>query len=522
MAFQEKKFLDAEGVTHLVKLLDEYPNNQILGSVIDAIEGELAEKAEKSEIPNVPVQDVQVNGVSMLNSNTANIPIASASNLGVVKTPSEKGVYVDANNDLAINPANATAIKQGTAAFTPIVPVHQEKSVFYGLAKAAGHDEKNSVEPVGTYTPEAKAAIQQMLDVPATADLFTKIDKESFDNAGIFEKNFTTIENGEFTVTTTENSRGECFQDITANNLHLNSYRYYKVTFDNIEYELYSQVIVAEQEWEEPYFNSLGNHSLLADINKNLLVKYNYTVPFCIIDSNSQQIIFTQTGGTHTVKIEIENRQINLIPRELLHNGMDEYYQNGTMGAQFSIGFNSFLNTAFNSIGIGIVNNITAKNSVAIGIRNSVSGNNGTAIGGWKNIASGSYSFTSGMMNEAQGSSSIALGQLNVASGRASIAFGQGNIANHRAQLVFGIYNVADTSTATATNLGNYAEIVGNGTSNARSNAYALDWNGNGHYLGNIYVGANTDSTGGTKVLCEADFATTQDIQNIINGGANA
>jgi len=85
-----------------------------------------------------------------------------------------------------------------------------------------------------------------MLDVPATADLFTKIDKESFDNAGIFEKNFTTIENGEFTVTTTENSRGECFQDITANNLHLNSYRYYKVTFDNIEYELYSQVIVAE------------------------------------------------------------------------------------------------------------------------------------------------------------------------------------------------------------------------------------------------------------------------------------
>jgi len=29
-----------------------------LGSVIDAIEGELAEKAEKSEIPNVPVQDV--------------------------------------------------------------------------------------------------------------------------------------------------------------------------------------------------------------------------------------------------------------------------------------------------------------------------------------------------------------------------------------------------------------------------------------------------------------------------------
>ena len=58
MAFQDKKFLDAEGITHLVRLLDEYPNNQVLGSVIDAIEGELEQKAEKSEIPEVPVQDV--------------------------------------------------------------------------------------------------------------------------------------------------------------------------------------------------------------------------------------------------------------------------------------------------------------------------------------------------------------------------------------------------------------------------------------------------------------------------------
>ena len=69
----------------------------------------------------------------------------------------------------------------------------------------------------------------------------------------------------------------------------------------------------------------------------------------------------------------------------------------------------------------------------------------------------------------------------------------------------------------------NYIDIIGNGTADdSRSNAYALDWEGNGHYMGNIYVGANADSTGGTKVLCEADFATAQDIQNIINGGAGA
>ena len=144
---------------------DEYAYINNSWEMIGNTQIDLSGYALKSELPEVPVQDVQVNGVSVLNDGTANIPIASASNLGVVKTPSGKGVYVDTNNDLAINPAGATAIKQGTAAFLPIVPIHQAKSVFYGLAKAAGHDEKNSTEPFGTYTPEAKAAIQSMLGI---------------------------------------------------------------------------------------------------------------------------------------------------------------------------------------------------------------------------------------------------------------------------------------------------------------------------------------------------------------------
>ena len=53
-----------------------------------------------------------------------------------------------------------------------------------------------------------------------------------------------------------------------------------------------------------------------------------------------------------------------------------------------------------------------------------------------------------------------------------------------------------------------YICIAGNGTvewrlgqsTEHRSNAYALDWSGNGHYMGDIYVGCNADSTGGTKL----------------------
>ena len=50
----------------------------------------------------------------------------------------------------------------------------------------------------------------------------------------------------------------------------------------------------------------------------------------------------------------------------------------------------------------------------------------------------------------------------------------------------------------------NYIEIVGNGTtSDARSNARTLDWQGNERLRGNLYVNCNADSTGGSKVMAE-------------------
>ena len=55
------------------------------------------------------------------------------------------------------------------------------------------------------------------------------------------------------------------------------------------------------------------------------------------------------------------------------------------------------------------------------------------------------------------------------------------------------------------------ALIIGNGTSdNARSNAYALDWTGNAYYMGNVYVGAGADSTGGTKLVSQTDYASSR------------
>ena len=40
----QKKFLDANGVSYLASLLDNYPDNELLGTVISAIQDALNEK----------------------------------------------------------------------------------------------------------------------------------------------------------------------------------------------------------------------------------------------------------------------------------------------------------------------------------------------------------------------------------------------------------------------------------------------------------------------------------------------
>ncbi len=109
-----------------------------------------------------PITDVKINGMSIGNNGTANVPIATDTTLGVIKRGT--GLYCDSNGRLIIDFAGDYQIRDGaTLVTTPVSKQHQ--SVFYGLAKAAGHDEKDSTEPLGTYTPEAKGAIQKMLGV---------------------------------------------------------------------------------------------------------------------------------------------------------------------------------------------------------------------------------------------------------------------------------------------------------------------------------------------------------------------
>lgn len=113
----------------------------------------------------VPVEDVQVNGTSIVTDDVANVPIAGSQTPGVIKVlVGDHGVQVSSNGILQIASSKANDIKAGTQSFRPIAPNRQHESTFYGLAKAAGDTTQSaSSNAVGNYTEDAKSAISEML-----------------------------------------------------------------------------------------------------------------------------------------------------------------------------------------------------------------------------------------------------------------------------------------------------------------------------------------------------------------------
>ena len=112
------------------------------------------------------IKDVQVAGTSVVGSDgVANMPKASTTVFGAASILSNGGITLNSEGRFFINSPSETQIKRGTGTYLPLVAPKQHLSVFYGLAKIAGHDEKDSTLPAGQYTEEAKTAIKAMLGV---------------------------------------------------------------------------------------------------------------------------------------------------------------------------------------------------------------------------------------------------------------------------------------------------------------------------------------------------------------------
>ena len=154
---------------------DEYIYINNAWEMIGNTQIDLSNYATKSEIPSVPVQDVQVNGISVMVNGIATISQV------ITQTNGKYGVMASSGT-LYTSPATTNLLKQdySTAssddktkmAYQPITTRRLPDAVFYGLAKAAGDSTQAvSSNAVGTYTDDAKTAIQQMLGVPSVSDM---------------------------------------------------------------------------------------------------------------------------------------------------------------------------------------------------------------------------------------------------------------------------------------------------------------------------------------------------------------
>ena len=198
--------------------------------------------------------------------------------------------------------------------------------------------------------------------------------------------------------------------------------------------------------------------------------------------------ITTASGTTHTIEITKEVDEVVPMPEEYFPPEIKTKISN-MVGSKYTGGgeiFNHPNNKAPGPFAHaeGIETTAEGGYSHAEGSNNTTNGQSAHAEG-QQNVASGEYSHVEGILNSASGEASHAEGEYTIASGRYSHAEGYVTTAAGENQHVQGKYNIPDPNSK-------YADIVGNGEGNAnRSNAYTLDWEGNGWYQRMVGVGKN-------------------------------
>ena len=524
---------------------------------------------------------MKVNGASITSDGVANIPVAGPS-FGVVRINKDYGINKQSTESdrgvLSLSKASDALIKSGENYYKAIVPNNQHTATFYGLAKAAGDTtQSQSSNAVGAYTDEAKSAIQSMLGVPSVADMSDKVDKTAIDNAGITSYTYNTKFGGEFSVTTATTSgwlnpyaRASVTGRIDKTKLHhvtINGTEYILPTRLWYEYESVSNFKVYE------YLGNLGLH--IADTSG--VPGGTDNVPFIIISdlNNGGSIdVLTSTAGSYTINVEEMTPIQTALPKSLIWDDsyvpIEKVNNDGTYNG-FSMGVNELANSR-GTVAFGYANKVSNDFGMAIGTKNVVSGNGGVAIG-YNNTNSGSgVAIGAGSKTTSNG---VALGDA-ISSGAAAVAIGLDVEANCNNMLAIGRYNVlaktsfpnfsADTFYKAgdfvsgkwmaqmpnmvwlcykdhtslngitlisqdidpdtqqsywklAPSNGDTLLALGNGTmGNDRSNAMKVDWTGNAMFKGDVYVHANADSSGGTKLATVDDIpeVPVQDVQ--VNG----
>lgn len=475
-------------------------------------------------IPTSDLEETYLTEHQDLSNYVQKTDYATSDNAGVMKVNSAAlyGMFVDSTDHyLKMMPAASLIIKNGVEKYKAIAPFKQHESTFYGLAKAAGDTtQSQSSNAVGAYTDEAKAAIQQMLDVPSTADIPTNVS-ELTNDAGYLTQHQDISGKADKDEILFERGAGDGSVKIKDG------------------YDSYGTLRISVANGMNGFSEgAVGTIVFLLTGEENatsysLRMISNVSVELIPIGS---KIFLTASGlpvgtGRSIVSIDKVNNTVTVsetFGEALLNRNASCYLNHGADGTH----------------------------SHVEGYANAASGSFSHAEGSWT-VASGTYSHSEGIHTQAIGVSTHTEGEYTIATGPNAHVSGAYNVDDGFSTIpewaagttyVIGdmvkrttvktdgttstivykckIENSDETFTKknwTNNPRLNFVEIIGNGTTeNTRSNAYALSWEGDGKYAGDVYINCNTDSSGGTKVLSVADFATDLDIQNIINGGAGA
>lgn len=308
------------------------------------------------------------------------------------------------NGELKTNIADDAQVKTGADMYNIIAPSNAHAASFYGLAKAAGDTtQSQSNNAVGTYTDQAKTAIQNMLGV--TDNLDEKVDKVAINDAGIKSTTYTALFGGQFSVTTVSDSTHIKPFKRTSIKGRISKHYLYRVTFNETEYILSAKLWYESSNYSYKTYEYVGNLGLFISDTSGVPGEID-DVPFLIIsdyDGESSIDVLTNTAGTYNIKVERIDQTKTDLPKSLIYG--TEYVPILT---------NNLEGSTYNGFSIGVNELKNKRATIALGYANSVDGSFAVAIGG----------------NNKVGDAGIAIGDSNKATGQNSVAIGLGAVAN--------------------------------------------------------------------------------------------
>lgn len=290
----------------------------------------------------------------------------------------------------------------------------------------------------------------------------------------------------------------------------------YKVIFDGVEYDdllcyhlarIYSDVEKTKD--YAIYYNVVGSISGFDDVNDFIDTS---TIPFSIttgfVDTTSPIGIriyaFNSTNSTHTLKVIGIPFTRRIVDERFYTNSNENPLIRKGKGSHYSciMGLGCSANGDF-SISTGSMCQASGKKSIAGGMFTQANGDYSMAFGcelantQIHTQANGRTALAVGNGCVADGNNSRAIGQAVNTKGTLSTGIGDRLTVNGRLHFAIGKYNAVEEG-----NL--YAFSVGNGSSEeARSNAFTIDWEGNGCYQGKIESKSGVLKLGDTEVTEE-------------------